>query len=173
MYDPTIFENLKVAIENTVYDLDNIDQLIEVSGRKDLMDMAVMSRMLELSFYLKNQTQVEATIHLDAAIEDLAAEILEEEDQQSGCVLRVSFQLMVKDPDIKCMMINELLKDIWQPELAISQKVACHYPCEEGQAYENTVTILFPRKINEDQMEQLPEFIEHILISLERLNDLD
>ncbi|NYF24394.1 hypothetical protein HDC33_001219 [Sporosarcina sp. JAI121] len=27
LYDPTIFENLKIAFENHVYDLDNVNQL--------------------------------------------------------------------------------------------------------------------------------------------------
>ena len=36
MFDPTIFENLKVGIENAVYDLDNLDEIIRVTDRKDL-----------------------------------------------------------------------------------------------------------------------------------------
>ena len=33
MYDPTIFENLKVAFENHVYDLDNIERKIDIKNR--------------------------------------------------------------------------------------------------------------------------------------------
>ena len=33
MYDPTVFENLKVAFENQVYDLDTIEREIRIINR--------------------------------------------------------------------------------------------------------------------------------------------
>ena len=44
MFDPTVFDNLKVAVENEFYDLDNLDRIIDITNRRDLLDMAVMSR---------------------------------------------------------------------------------------------------------------------------------
>ena len=35
MYDPTVFENLKVAFENLLYDMDNIERKINITNRTD------------------------------------------------------------------------------------------------------------------------------------------
>ncbi|MHA7962595.1 hypothetical protein ACX93W_00520 [Paenibacillus sp. CAU 1782] len=34
-FHPTVFENIKVALENELYDMDNLDGLVTVSGRSD------------------------------------------------------------------------------------------------------------------------------------------
>ncbi|MBE1554672.1 hypothetical protein [Sporosarcina limicola] len=47
MYDPTIFENLKVAFENQVYDLDNLDQKITITNRIDRMDFAIQFTLVD------------------------------------------------------------------------------------------------------------------------------
>jgi hypothetical protein len=76
MFDPTIFENLKVGIENAVYDLDNLDEIIRVTDRKDLLDMATLSRSFSLRFELARPSTTSAEICLETGLRDLAAEIL-------------------------------------------------------------------------------------------------
>ncbi len=44
MYDPTIYDNLKVAFENHIYDLDNLEHKITIMNRMDRMDYAVLAR---------------------------------------------------------------------------------------------------------------------------------
>ncbi|KHF34038.1 hypothetical protein CM49_03708 [Paenibacillus sp. P1XP2] len=80
MFDPTIFENLKVALENQLYDLDNIDGLIRIIGRDDRLEMSVMSREFAIRFELAGRPEVFAEIRLEASLADLSAEILEIED---------------------------------------------------------------------------------------------
>ncbi|MEI0739291.1 hypothetical protein VQ056_26320 [Paenibacillus sp. JTLBN-2024] len=58
MFDPTIFENLKVALENQLYDLDNIDGLIRIIGRDDRLEMSVMSREFAIRFELAGRPEV-------------------------------------------------------------------------------------------------------------------
>ncbi|MDV2685741.1 hypothetical protein RYX56_15350 [Alkalihalophilus lindianensis] len=170
MYDPTIFENLKVAIENHIYDLDNLDQIIQIHNRVDRLEMAVMAREFALRFSLRERSKLQVEINLVASVKDLAAEILESDDQTIGCELKVKFFLEVEDVDRQCREIEETLTEIWKPELeqSIKQKLEFYYQ-EQGSSYHNTVIITFPTKINEEQMEQLPEFIDHVLVSLKQL----
>lgn len=72
MYDPTIFENLKVAFENQVYDLDNLDRKITITNRIDRMDFSILARDFAVQFTLVNQPDVTAEIVLGASVEDLA-----------------------------------------------------------------------------------------------------
>lgn len=54
MFDPTVFDNLKVAMENAVYDLDNLDSRIDITQRIDRLEMSVMSREFGVQFRLRN-----------------------------------------------------------------------------------------------------------------------
>ncbi|PQP87056.1 hypothetical protein CPT76_26000, partial [Paenibacillus sp. AR247] len=78
MFDPSIFDNLKVAVENLVYDLDNLDGVVRVTGRDDRMEMSVMSREFAIRFVRSGNEAVTAEIGLAASLADLAAELLEQ-----------------------------------------------------------------------------------------------
>ena len=62
MYDPTIFDNLKVAFENQVYDLDNLENEITITNRIDRMDFAVMGREFTIEFTLVDLPDVTVEI---------------------------------------------------------------------------------------------------------------
>jgi hypothetical protein len=47
MFDPTVFDNLKVIIEGAIYDLD-LDGELQVVNRRDLVDLANMSRQFSM-----------------------------------------------------------------------------------------------------------------------------
>ncbi|KPV55085.1 periplasmic component, partial [Paenibacillus sp. A3] len=47
MFDPTIFDNLKVVLEGHLYDLD-AEQTIRVIGREDFIDLASMKRIFSM-----------------------------------------------------------------------------------------------------------------------------
>ncbi|GAE37107.1 hypothetical protein [Halalkalibacter akibai] len=168
MFDPTIFDNLKVAIENQVYDLDNIERQIEVTNRSDQLEMAVLSRKFAIEFVLVNQFNVRAEIVLSTSLKDLAAEILEDSSFEPGCFLAVRFYKEIKNVELECEKVERLLQTIWkQPEKPV-QTIRFIYG-NHGM-YENEIEILFNRKINEDQMEDLEEFIQYVLYSLQELN---
>ncbi|MEX2104774.1 MAG: hypothetical protein WD907_05525, partial [Bacilli bacterium] len=101
MFDPTIYENLKVVIEGAVYDQD-LNGVIHVSAREDLVDLASLSRRYSISFHQK-ETSTEypiiATIQLSAHILDLSSEILEtaDPDKELGCALNVLFRSPIDD----------------------------------------------------------------------------
>lgn len=171
MFDPTIFENLKVAFENEIYDLDNLDARIHITNRIDRMEMSVLSREFAIQFALVNLSEVTAEIRLDASLKDLASEILELPGETPGCSLRVRFYMPMKDISEQCKQIEVILQQIWSSELPATQTLSFVYS-QEGIRYRNTIELKFKRRISEDQMEDIPNLVEHILQSLTELNKL-
>ncbi|XEC93731.1 hypothetical protein AB6A23_20600 [Paenibacillus tarimensis] len=171
MFDPTVFENLKVAFENQLYDLDNIAKKIRITGRIDRLDMAVMSRDFALHFLLADQQEVTAEIKLEASLKDLADEILEMPGVNPACTLQLCFYMTVDDVTMQCKEIENVLNEIWEPAQSPVQTLSFIYG-QERSIYNNTIQLAFDRKINENQMEDIPELIKHILRSLDELNKL-
>ncbi|WP_342748939.1 hypothetical protein [Terribacillus aidingensis] len=168
MFDPTVFDNLKVAFENQLYDLDNLDNEINIVSRYDRVEMASLSREFRLGFTMQDNADVTAEICLEASLKDLADEILEAPDTQPGCTLRVFFTMTVEDPQAECPVIESILNQIWTPPSRPKQTLQYEYNKQQAH-YQNTAEVHFDRKINENQMEDLPSLIDHILDSLEAL----
>ncbi|MEK5259220.1 hypothetical protein MKY75_08295 [Paenibacillus sp. FSL L8-0663] len=169
MFDPTVFDNLKVAIENAVYDLDNLDSRIDITQRIDRLEMSVMSREFAVQFRLREHPSVTAEVQLKADLNNLAAEILEIKDQIPGCVLLLSFYIEICDIESQCGRIENILTEIWKPDLRPVQTLSQIYG-ERTSTYQNRIELRFSRQINEDQMEDIPELLEHILLTLMELN---
>lgn len=170
MFDPTVFENIKVALENQIYDLDNLSDQIRIINRIDRFEMSVMSREFALQFKLVEQVDVTAEIRLTATLKQLAAEILEMPDETPGCSLYLRFYLQVEDMPKQCKRIDEILQRIWEPEEPPTQTISFVYGQE--QAVSNTVEMRFNRNINEDQMGDIPDLIEYVLRTLAELGTI-
>ncbi len=172
MFDPTVFDNLKVAFENEVYDLDNIEQAITVSARKDTIELADMSREFKLRFYLNGAPSIQAEICLQASLKELAAEILEQQGVEPGCRLTISFHLNVTDAERQCEEIANKLYTVWQDAAKLRQTL--RYIWEDGMASKPSTKaeLLFHRKITEEQMDDISELVSYTLHSLERLADI-
>ena len=168
MYDPTVFDNLKVAFENHVYDLDMIDRKIEITNRIDRMDFAIMKREFAITFALTGEHGVTAEIGLEASLRELAAEILEFPDETPGCQLTLRFHKRLTNVEDQCRRIHSILNSIWEDEHEIHQIVSFFYG-KETEPYIDTIEIKFNRKITEEQMREIGGFIEHVLKSLEAL----
>lgn len=56
MFDPTVFDNLKTVLEGAVYDLD-LEGVILVINRNDLVDLAHFSRTYKITFQLQEYSQ--------------------------------------------------------------------------------------------------------------------
>ncbi len=173
MFDPTIFENLKVAFENHVYDLDNVTGEITITNRIDRLELSTMSREFALQFTLSDQKQNEVTaeIVLEVSLKDLAAEILEVPDQHPGCTLIVRFHMRIENVSTQCKQIEDVLQDIWKPAFPLVQTLSFVYN-QEQVIYMDTVEIKFNHKINEEQMGQIHDFIDHVLQTLQELNTI-
>ena len=171
MYDPTIFENLKVAFENHVYDLDNLERKINITNRVDQMDLSIIARTFKIEFTLVDQRDVTAEIVLDASLEDLAGEILEIANKNIGCTLALKYIKNIQNPDLQCEEIEQAIKDIWEDDIALTQTLSFVFGTELS-SYTNTIEVRFAQKINEDQISDITMFLEHVLETLEILNKI-
>ncbi|MFC0470352.1 hypothetical protein ACFFHM_07400 [Halalkalibacter kiskunsagensis] len=168
MFDPTVFENIKVAIENYVYDLDNISGEVDITNRMDRLELSVMSREFRLQFSLATYKEITAEIVLQASLKDLADEILEVPGESPGCSLFVRYMLKVEDIENECNQIDAIISKIWDPVLPPIQTLRFDYG-KDDHLYHNTIELSFPHKINEEQMKDIPEFIDHVLKTLGEL----
>ncbi|MDN4608523.1 hypothetical protein [Sporosarcina highlanderae] len=171
MYDPTVFENLKVAFENKIYDLDTIEREIAISNRSDLMDFATLTRKLSIQFNLLHQKDVAAEVVLTASLQDLADEILETPGKDLGCSLSLRFTKSVQHVDGQCKQIEEALNVIWENDINISQTLSFKYG-EESSNYRNMIEVKFNTKINEENMQEIPDFLHSVLLTLGVLNSI-
>lgn len=185
LFDPVVFENLKVAMENQLYDLDNLDRRIAIIGRQDLLDLAVMSRSWSLNFTFPSllpDAAVVAEIQLMSSIKDLSDEILQREGADPSCHLQLAYRCPVKQPAVECPQIEQLIHHIWQRELLVQQHLTACFGETTASAsdhehwmpivYENKVTLSFSRRINEEQMEDIEALLEHAILTLEELVQL-
>lgn len=169
MFHPTVFENLKVAFENYIYDLDNNEGVITITNREDILDMAVMSRCLALQFSLSSREDLTAEVRVRSSVESLAAEILEQDEQQTLCALSIRFQYQVQDVS-SCSEAEEIMRSIWGTGLPIKQTIHYEYEGPVGPAiYGVEAELVFNRKIGEGQIEDIPELTEHMIRTLGEL----
>jgi hypothetical protein len=170
MFDPTIYENLKVVLEGAVYDLDLAGSIL-VMKREDRVDLATMSRFYALSFMEREAIDqgCVAEIRLQASMQDLSAEILEKQDQQAGCQMEIRFQVEVQDVDSDCREIEKVLQTIWEGRPAIKQTLSFEYG-SKPVSFVNDISLDFGRKIDEGQIEDIPGLIDHMMYTVQTLN---
>lgn len=171
MYDPTVFENLKVAFENQIYDLDTIEHVVRITNRIDQMDFAVLNRKFAVQFTLFDKEDVSAEISLEASVQDLANEILEVPGQNPGCTLAVRFHKHVQREMEQCRQIEEALNDIWENEVLVVQTLSFLYG-EDPSGFTNKIEVKFKTKIDEENMQEIPDFLHSVLEALYVLNDI-
>lgn len=171
MFDPTIFENLKVVVEGKVYDLD-FDGLIYVNDRSEIVNLSTMSRTYMISFREKDKGDhtAHAQLTLKAHLEDLAGEILQQSGVSPGCELSVGLKTTVSEGGDECSLIEKSLLEIWGNRPTIRQKLSYQWGSSDKR-WENQITLDFGRKINEDHVSDLTSIIEHMLKSIAYLND--
>ncbi|MCR8641353.1 hypothetical protein NV379_01670 [Paenibacillus sp. N1-5-1-14] len=168
MFDPTIFDNLKVVLEGAVYDLD-LEGTILVTSRQDYVDLSSMSRTYEIGFAMKGEKPVAfAELSLHASLKDLSAEILEVDAEQSGCTLGIKFLTQTRDPNVLCNLIQQEMAVQWSGRPIMEQTVSYTHGAVE-QVYTITVSLSFGRKVNESHVQDFPELIEYAAASLEWL----
>ena len=170
MFDPTVFDNLKVALENELYDMDNLDQRIRITGRVDRMEFAVMSRLFRIQFQLTDDNLITGEIELAASLQELASEILEQKGAEPGCVLTIRYRMPISNPDKNCPQIQQVIEKIW-PNQTLTQTISYVYDPRKLSPMLSTTEILFPRKINEEQINDIPELAIYAAQTVQELRD--
>lgn len=171
MFHPTVFENIKVSLENQIYDYDNLDGILMVTGRADSLDLALMSREFTLAFRLTDSSKVTAEIVLRSSVKELGDEILETPGMVPGCHLLLRFYREVDEPAAQCPAIERILSSIWGPELTPVQTLSFRFG-NTGTSYSNIIALPFNRQINEEQMDDLPDLLKFLLRSAEELEQV-
>ncbi|WP_141523283.1 MULTISPECIES: hypothetical protein [Bacillus] len=163
MFDPTAFENLKVIVEGAVYDFDLHGDIL-VTNRKDMMDLASLSRIYNISFQLNEsfETLVEATFSLSVDAKNLSGEILEVPQFIPGCEMKLGFTFPLQHPETQCQEIENLLQSIWGKERMITQQISYEYN-KRAISYHNKVEVLFQKAITEDHVDDLIAVISHMI----------
>lgn len=166
MFDPTIFDNLKVVLEGELYDLD-LDGVISITDRKDIVDLATMSRHYQCSFsFKKAQSDITTTVHLRASSNDLYGEILEL-NKTIGASLEIEFTIPIKNVEHEPMIIETTIKDTWNHRPIIEQRIS--YDWNEPTTYKTVASLSFNRSINEDQISDLHAVINVIIQTVENV----
>lgn len=184
MFHPTVFDNIKVVLEGAVYDRD-LDGEIVVVNRSDLIDMASFQRTYTIDFRLErgndiaaaDRQSVTAQIKLSTSLSDIAGEQLGQPlTDHIGCQICIIFRLTIHDHEREPAQINHVLNQIWGHRPHITQFVGVtlnehrlwRWP---PQQMENRVTLDFHRKIDEGNIEDLNDLVEHCVHSLIRLEE--
>lgn len=187
MFDPTIYENLKVVLEGSVYDHD-LQGRIVITDRRDLIDLAKLSRLYIIRFRMRTQADaqreedgadlsavraaVEAELSLSAGLTDLASEILAfelESASSPGCTLKLRWHLTADEPTV-CRDITPVLATVWGEDSRITHRVSTVYDESTASRYAICSELDFGRKVNENQIEDFPSLVEHAVRSLRELS---
>ncbi|WP_435925574.1 hypothetical protein [Paenibacillus sp. DYY-L-2] len=167
MFDPTIFDNLKVVLEGAVYDLDLGGEL-QIIGRSDRIELAAMSRYYAIQFRVPGKHDAWAELRLWADTEDLAGEIMELANVTLGCQMQPVFFKYVKDVPAECRKIEQLTSEIWGNHVKQVQRIVTIYGEPEAVPLDE-ITVQFQRRFGEEVIPDLPQMLEHMLKMLKRL----
>ncbi|QRG68481.1 hypothetical protein [Brevibacillus choshinensis] len=180
MFHPLVFDNIRVVLEGAVYDRD-FDGAITITGRSDVMDMATFHRQFQIEFKLatanENKPFVLAQMQLRTTLADIAAEQLEQPlTDQIGCTICIHFHLPMnvrKEIPEEARAITALLDDIWgqRPYITHTLKARLEEKRYEWppQRVDNQITLDFYRKIDEGNIDDLRDLIDHTIQSLLQL----
>lgn len=171
MYDPTVFENLKVAFENHIYDLDNLEQAVHILNRKDQLDLAVMAREFMIRFTRVGYPSVIVDLTLDSSLKELANEILEVENAEPGCTLTLLVRTFIQDVDSECEEIASILRAVWENDISYTQTLSFrHEQTEPG--FMNRINIHFKPKLTEEHMGEIGAFLKSVLDMMKRIGEV-
>ncbi|TDF99602.1 hypothetical protein [Paenibacillus piri] len=169
MFDPTIFDNLKVVLEGALYDKD-FDGVLQITNRMDRMELSSMSRSFGMEFTAKPAGAAKGRVRLTASVADLAAELLAETDKQPGCGLQLTFMHPIREMEADCAWTEELIRDIWGDGVEAAQSVRMTYGSQPVKLT-NHLTVRFTRKLDERQIDDIPSLLDHVVLSLQRLDE--
>lgn len=151
MFDPTVFDNLKVIVEGYLYDLD-LENTISITNRNDIVDLATMSRKCIITFSNVNKRNPTVNFEIEMSQKQLAGELLQTL-KTPGCQLTVSFQEELKNPKYGEFLLKKLQK-MWGEDhlvkLFITEELTASSPI-----FYHQYQVSFQRRYGEDDLEEL------------------
>jgi hypothetical protein len=168
MFDPTVFDNLKVVFEGAIYELD-LKGEIDIIDRSDLVDLAKMSRAYSVTLA---KDQIEGLVELTTDAESWSGEIMEH-GINFPCHLFLQFFVKIKDIDHSCSGIRFRLSQIWRPyKPKIEQQIGFIYGNSVSQTvFHDQINIFFNDPIDESFISEIPHLISLIIETLNSLEE--
>lgn len=177
MFDPTAFENMKVVLEGAMYDKEFSGEAL-VTNRKDIVNLSNLSRQYEIEISSVEIQSLQASILLEADIENLASEILGNPDSvnslKAGCTAAVSFTLpFIVDKEGAAKLIDSL-EAIWGKKRVVTVSGTVQYSNAAGpHTSYSQAAISFGRLITEEQMDDLLTMADYMVETLSMLGTLN
>ncbi|KZE82162.1 hypothetical protein [Paenibacillus elgii] len=175
MFDPTIFDNLKVVLEGHLYDLD-AEQMIRVIGREDFIDLASMKRIFSMRIR-RDEGCCQAEISMTSVLSDFAGERfrLIEPGERPGAKLALRLDMPLSHCE-HAAELHRAMADRWAEEARIRHERSAEFvpddgsgrsgggPSDEKGAYR--IHIEFIRKIDESHIDDMESLLAHLVDSL-------
>ncbi|UOF89962.1 hypothetical protein LSG31_19165 [Fodinisporobacter ferrooxydans] len=174
MFDPTIFDNLKIVLEGELYDQER-NGMIHLLGRNDWLDLASFRRSFQMQMFYVSLPEIQISIHLSSELKDFATELLKAvADERPGCIMQVILQMdncVLDEAKLACTHQSFLAQ--WEYSVHIQYKTITCYPSIVATDHSHSDQLLHPhtgsvieltfmQKINESHIDEFSALIETI-----------
>jgi hypothetical protein len=164
MFDPTVFDNLKVIVEGYIYDLD-LEKEISVINRSDMIDLARMSRKFIITYSQVEKESPSVSFEIEMKQKQLSGE-LQRTINNPGCYLELTFQEEMNGQDYDELLLKKL-KRIWGDKHIITLFVTKEITSNLN-IFHHRYQVYFQTTFGEDDLEGLLQIVDHS-ISLLRM----
>jgi len=189
MFDPTIYDNLKIIVEGAAYDVEDLG--FYVFHRADLVDLASMSREFQIGLVQQNKKSAlhpypQLQVRLRSGLDDFAAELGNghiDAATSYGCHIAILYAIPMRSIDRAAEQLQELeqlLRSIWSDTPAITHQLRCDVsnlrgvdrspvPLNDLGRWIGWLELTFDRKIDESNADDLSRLMEHAVAGLKLL----
>ncbi|SDC54033.1 hypothetical protein SAMN02799630_00063 [Paenibacillus sp. UNCCL117] len=178
MFDPTIFDNLKVVMEGRLYDLD-AEGSIRITGREDLIDLAALSRTFRMTIQ-PARGRCSAVVTLTSGLTDFAMErrIARPAELRCGAELQLALELPASYQPYSGAL-HDYLTRLWGEEADIRHTLSVPLLPSQGGAQlwaadapdMYRIVIRFARKIDESHIEDLEQWLDIAAMGLAHVEE--
>lgn len=170
MFDPTIFDNLKVVLEGRLYDMD-AEGKIKVVGREDLVDLAGMGRTFRMKFGLGGgRERFSTTITMCSGLTDFAGELrgLHAAGERPGARLELLLDMPAELSENR-RAVHDYISGIWGEDWLIRherlEKLSLQYLESDSTVHNGSyrIKLASSRKIDESHIDDMEALLEHLL----------
>ncbi|MCP3738865.1 hypothetical protein [Rossellomorea sp. BNER] len=156
MFDPTAFDNLKVVLEGAVYDLE-LNGDLKIVNRKDLVDLASLSRTYSIYFHSCLHMDVHAKMELSAGLEELSGELLLKKKER-GASIQISYEGKLTKTHYEYLLASWGAREVeWLEVYSNRKPLVCK------------AIVHFDRFITEEMIDELPALVRHLLQTLDEI----
>lgn len=156
MFDPTVFDNLKVIVEGYIYDLD-LEKEISVINRSDMIDLARMSRSYLITFSNIEKSPSSVTFEIEMKHKQLSGE-LQQKILNPVCHIKLTLQEEINGKEYDELLLRKL-KKLWGDEHLIKLFVTKEIT-SPIKNYQHQYQICFNTTYGEDDIEALLHIVD-------------